>query len=389
MSTRTLLLADDSVTIQKVVNLTFADEGIEVISVGDGDTAMQKFTESHPDLVLADVNMPGLNGYQICEQIRSSEATKDIPVILLVGSFEPFDEGEFVRVGANDYLTKPFQSIRQLVNKVTDLINAKGNGSAAGEAPGEEADDIQSLYRESFAETAELPQTAATTALGDTGMDDEMIETSYVAGSPESAEEVPPPAFEHEEQSEEEDFGGAFDPQSGAITEERVEAYDVEPETVTAEAAAELEETTREFTFEPSSAVELDETPEQPDIRPESPFDSVPVYEDTPAVQEEPLDVSTVEVPSPEPAPDFRIDDSNLLELPSSGGPAGFVMTPSVEAVAEVEQRQELSPEFIEAVAQKVLEKISDVAVREIAWRVVPQVVDAFVREKNENKHGY
>lgn len=389
MSTRTLLLADDSVTIQKVVNLTFADEGIEVISVGDGDTAMQKFTESHPDLVLADVNMPGLNGYQICEQIRSSEATKDIPVILLVGSFEPFDEGEFVRVGANDYLTKPFQSIRQLVNKVTDLINAKGNGSATAEAPGEEADDIQSLYKESFAETAELPQTAATTALGDTGMDDEMIETSYVAGSPESAEEeVPPPAVEHEEQSEEEDFGGAFDAQAAAITEERVEADDIESESVTAEAAAELDETTREFAFEPSSAVELHETPGQPD-RPESPFDSVPVYEDTPAVQDEPLHVSTLEVPSPEPESDFRIDDSNLLELPTSGGPAGFVMTPSVETAPEPEQRQELSPEFIEAVAQKVLEKISDVAVREIAWRVVPQVVDAVVREKNENKHGY
>jgi CheY-like chemotaxis protein len=70
VSKRKLLLADDSITIQKVVNLTFADEGIEVISVGDGDSAMIKIGENAPDLILADVNMPGLNGYQICERIK-------------------------------------------------------------------------------------------------------------------------------------------------------------------------------------------------------------------------------------------------------------------------------------------------------------------------------
>ena len=105
MSKRKLLLADDSITIQKVVNLTFADEGIEVISVGDGDAAMQKIAEAAPDLVLADVNMPGMSGYQICESIKQNAATQAIPVILLVGSFEPFDEAEAYRVGADDYLT--------------------------------------------------------------------------------------------------------------------------------------------------------------------------------------------------------------------------------------------------------------------------------------------
>ena len=121
MSKRKLLLADDSVTIQKVVNLTFADEGIEVVTTGDGNTAMEKFREIKPDLVMADVNMPGLNGYQICEQIKLDETTKQTPVILLVGSFEPFDEEKARAVGADDYLTKPFQSIRQLVSKVTGL----------------------------------------------------------------------------------------------------------------------------------------------------------------------------------------------------------------------------------------------------------------------------
>ena len=84
MSKRKLLLADDSVTIQKVVNLTFADEGIEVITVGDGDSALEKISEVSPDVVLADVHMPGLSGYQICEIVRENPATKN----LLIGVFK-------------------------------------------------------------------------------------------------------------------------------------------------------------------------------------------------------------------------------------------------------------------------------------------------------------
>jgi DNA-binding response OmpR family regulator len=82
--------------------------------------------------------VPGLSGYQICERIKQSDETQKIPVILLVGSFEPFDEAEAYRVGADDYLTKPFQSIRQLVTKVSDLLEsvepAKENSPAETEA---------------------------------------------------------------------------------------------------------------------------------------------------------------------------------------------------------------------------------------------------------------
>lgn len=132
-----LLLADDSTTIQKVVNLTFADEGIEVVAVGDGDAAMQKFVEHAPDLVMVDVNMPGADGYKICEIIKGDEETAHIPVILLVGSFEPFDKAEAERVGADAFLTKPFQSIRQLAGKVHSLLDASPSAAAA---VGEETD---------------------------------------------------------------------------------------------------------------------------------------------------------------------------------------------------------------------------------------------------------
>src|SRR3712207_6372085 len=102
-----ILLADDSITIQKVVNLTFDDEGIEVVAVSNGDQAERKLGEVNPDLVLADIFMPGKNGYELCEFIKQSPRFSNVPVVLLVGAFEPFDLNEARRVGADDHLTKP------------------------------------------------------------------------------------------------------------------------------------------------------------------------------------------------------------------------------------------------------------------------------------------
>jgi CheY-like chemotaxis protein len=138
-----ILLADDSITIQKVVNLTFADEGIEVVSVSNGDMAERRLNEVNPDLVLADIFMPGKNGYELCESIKQSPQFGNVPVVLLVGAFEPFDQAEARRVRADAHLTKPFES-RTLVETVRKLINTSGNtrtGSLspapAAEQPGE------------------------------------------------------------------------------------------------------------------------------------------------------------------------------------------------------------------------------------------------------------
>ena len=126
-----LLLADDSPTTQKVVQLTFADEGIDVVVADDGDTAMEMFDRHHPDIVLADINIPGLNGYEVCEAIRKRDSNGKTPVVLLAGSFEPFDVEAARRVGANDYLTKPFSSIRRLVATVAALLDTVVRADAA------------------------------------------------------------------------------------------------------------------------------------------------------------------------------------------------------------------------------------------------------------------
>jgi CheY-like chemotaxis protein len=140
---KTLLLADDSPTIQKVINLTFADEGIDVIAVSDGNAAIQQLREMTPDLVMVDVHMPGLNGYQICERLRQNAELKNVPVILLVGSFEPFDEEEAKRVGADDFLMKPFQSIRQLVSRVGALLEPPQQEPAQPEVVGSVEPEVE------------------------------------------------------------------------------------------------------------------------------------------------------------------------------------------------------------------------------------------------------
>jgi CheY-like chemotaxis protein len=118
---RKILLADDSITIQKVVNLTFSDEGIDVVTVGNGETAINKLPDVRPDIVLADVWMPGRDGYELCEYVKTHPEYRHLPVLLLVGAFEPFDKVRAAAVKADGHLTKPFES-RALVATVKKLL---------------------------------------------------------------------------------------------------------------------------------------------------------------------------------------------------------------------------------------------------------------------------
>lgn len=135
MANKKILLADDSATIQKVINLTFADEGIDVITVGDGNSAVSAFAQNAPDLVIADVNMPGIDGYEVCQRIRHGGVGSDVPVILLVGSFESFDQARASQVGANAHITKPFTSIRNVVTLVSALLAEHAASRAAATPP--------------------------------------------------------------------------------------------------------------------------------------------------------------------------------------------------------------------------------------------------------------
>jgi CheY-like chemotaxis protein len=118
----TLLLADDSATIQRVVELTFANEDIDVVTVGDGTRAIEVIERDRPDIVLADVSMPGRDGYEVASFVRSDPARDRIPVVLLTGAFEPLDESRCETIGRHEVLVKPFEP-RQVIAKVRELLD--------------------------------------------------------------------------------------------------------------------------------------------------------------------------------------------------------------------------------------------------------------------------
>jgi len=130
----TILLADDSVTIQKVVELTFLDEDFEVITLGDGSEAISRLETTAPDLVIADVHMPGADGYEVAAAAR--RLRPGTPVLLLVGTFEVYDEERAAEAGASGHLKKPFDS-QELLRRAQELIGAGTSrpDEAAGEEP--------------------------------------------------------------------------------------------------------------------------------------------------------------------------------------------------------------------------------------------------------------
>jgi CheY-like chemotaxis protein len=117
-----ILIADDNTNIQKMVSLAFEERGIDVVSVGNGETAVRKLPDVNPDLVLADVFMPVRNGYEVCEFVKKDTRYSHVPVILLVGAFDPLDEREARRVGADGVLKKPFVPPDPLIAMVMSAL---------------------------------------------------------------------------------------------------------------------------------------------------------------------------------------------------------------------------------------------------------------------------
>src|SRR5512140_360725 len=131
---KNLLLADDSITIQKVVGITFANEDFKVTTVDNGEDAVARARELLPDVVLADVVMPRKNGYEVCEALKADPATRHIPVLLLAGTFEAFDEARARAAHADGHIAKPFES-QALINKVKELVDGKAPAAASPAAP--------------------------------------------------------------------------------------------------------------------------------------------------------------------------------------------------------------------------------------------------------------
>jgi CheY-like chemotaxis protein len=397
---RKLLLADDSLTIQKVIDLTFADEGVSVVCVNNGREAIERLEEFAPDIVLADVFMPQMSGYEVCEYIKQNDRLKHIPVMLLVGSFEPFDEEEARRVGANDILTKPFQSIRRLIEKVGLLTS---NRPPEEQIPTAELPKPEGTFEPEVEKltTAELEMTTADTQ----PLPAELRHVVEEAALSQAKQR------ETEQASKAKVDDGIRESKGMETTGEVPEKY---------EGAGEVLLDLGEFAPGRSSLdddfvldIDLDEAPE-PSPEPafsSSAFQNRDRYKSV--EKAEPGSMGTnwsLLTPTPEtPAANTdqlaitqefqRVTDEPVDERASEGAyaemhapaeqadAAAQRFSPLAAASSTAGSSQQLSPEMIDAIARRVVEQMSEKVVQEIAWEVVPQLAELLIKRQLEEKN--
>jgi two-component system, OmpR family, alkaline phosphatase synthesis response regulator PhoP len=126
-----ILVVDDEIYIVHILEFTLTMEGYEVLTAADGEEALCKIEEGRPDLVVVDIMMPKLDGYEVCRRIRQDEEFRDLPVIFLSAKGRPIDRQMGLEVGADDYIVKPF-SPRRLVEKIRELLDRQEMKQASG-----------------------------------------------------------------------------------------------------------------------------------------------------------------------------------------------------------------------------------------------------------------
>lgn len=443
---RKLLLADDSITIQKVVDLTFADEGMQVTTVGNGRLALQKLEELSPDIVLVDIHMPGMSGYEVCEHIKRDERFRHIPVMLLVGSFEPFDEAEARRVGADDYLTKPFQSIRQLVSKVGALLG--GGESKDEDAPTKElalpptftppgGEMSREDLERSTANTAPLPKQVFVDAqpeeelqqrqpeggarmeasLEDNVQEDEMTESAPLEDFSSGADEMEAPRADAAPVN--------VNMASAGMESPRVEhRYDQMQETLAGSPVPEKSASMAVAAsggrmmggLMPSAALSDDALLDLDDVLPsrrvEEADDFILDLQDeafmmdagTLEEYEEELAEAAPEVgefaeaqfAGEDQRADFAHVEEQEMQAATRQGGLETVVQPEARPAHDAPAQQvqptglitlsQLSPEVIDAIARRAVEQISERVVEEVAWEVVPQLAELLIKRHLERE---
>ena len=127
-----VLVADDDADLRELIGFTLSQAGYLVIKAADGSSALRSFEQESADLVVLDINMPGLSGFQVCEAIRTRSR---VPVMMLTVRGEEEDLVRALGLGADDYLTKPF-SPRTLLARIKALLRRAGMESSAPLAAG-------------------------------------------------------------------------------------------------------------------------------------------------------------------------------------------------------------------------------------------------------------
>ena len=155
-----ILVADDSITIQKIVAMAFEKEDAVVEGISNGKEAFERIGDFNPDIVLADVDMPGLTGFELSKKIKADPEFDSVKVLLLASDFEDFNESLFNESGADDHILKPFKS-DNIVKKVVDLISKDSAETAVELSPAdEEGDPVFDLSEADMIEAVEPAEAA-------------------------------------------------------------------------------------------------------------------------------------------------------------------------------------------------------------------------------------
>jgi CheY-like chemotaxis protein len=430
-----LLVADDSIAIQKVIALTFTDEGMEVLAVGDGDQARARLEEIEPDIVLADAHMPGIDGYELCRIIRQSERLKEIPVILLVGSFEPFDEEWARQAGVSDIVTKPFQSIRDLVSRVGSLLGKQSEDAAGAnqystlglgrpddpaletpvmdsstesdlkvfvEAPSPDDESMQDSNINVLVEAAPIPEHEPAESAGASCATDVELQTADTRKleriDDETDDATEPVRYAQDDTIEIEPvMETAASMDVTARLAEKPSWYEVDVEQPDSPPADMFGDSLLDLEFEGAAAQAIDEDVvldldfEVPPTAPEAWPESVVGSLSAPATANgSPNRLMTSGVAVAEAAPE---EGSQFQVEPPPESPQWGVAPPPAKDVVPTETQAEpaapsaatpadLSPETIDAIARRVVEQLTDRVVREIAWEVVPDMAELLIKQK-------
>lgn len=369
MGSISLLLADDSVTIQKVVGIIFGSEDYNLTVVSNGTAAVEKARELHPDVMLVDALMPGMSGYEVCEAIRSDSALAATPILLLAGSFEPLDEEQVRQCGADDYILKPFES-QQMVAKVQQLYQL-GRGRAA----------VPAALLRPAAETAPAVEPApfATTPFEPTPFDTPVFEPPAVP----AVIETPTETFSF--QTDEPEQSGTPDDPWGIYNRQPAEQIAVPPlsilvppplpdlEQLYVAPAADVPPPLPviEEVYAPSFAVEPPPLPDtQLDASIGAPW--TPVEEQTFEFVEEPP--ALVEPAPFEPA-------VTVVEPPVAEAPYVAAADEQPPVSADVVPTSAAVPQLTEEQLKAAIMAASQETIERIVWEVVPDLAETMIRE--------
>ena len=364
-----VLVADDSITIQKVIGIIFGGDEYSLTIVDNGNSAVDKAREINPDILLIDALMPGMTGYEVSETIRSIPALAAKPILILTGSFEPFDEEKAKRCGADDFIAKPFES-QQIITKVRELLEI--GKSREFSAPVSEQPSPIEVSHDQIYEIA-TPSLDVQTS----------VESRYQA-APENIWAAFTPETEQESVAETASAptiptADAFEPDVFAIVSEESDAQLVQSPVNVGESPQDSGsqwESVQEHTFEFEE--ETIAAPPQSDFtypagQPLEPsFGNIAFEDETETSAAPVLDAFT------SPLPIFEAPATSFAPLTDHAEP---LAAPVEKTFPVTETASQVPASLTEEQLRTALASVSKEVIERIVWEVVPDLAEVLIRE--------